>query len=198
MAVRTFPFQGLRRQVFVILSGVLAALTATGAALCILAFSGPGGPVAGFLPLAPVDEVRAERLLDAGGHDPRRLKEADAAAMRALHQAPTHAAAWLDLAFSDAARHGGLTDAGRTDLQNSYVFEPLGPDVSAWRIRFAFEHWDALGPELRHETLYEVQTLWPIGQNEIRKQLQAVRNPSGRLAAGLLVNGVLDKRPAKS
>ncbi len=159
-----------------------------------------GGGIAGSLALtatdsssplssAVADEIEAGRRLDAPHPGPRDLALAEAAARRALAQSPTSAVAWLELARIDRMRGGRLGRAGMASLQRSYDFEPLGPEVSRWRMSFAFENWEALTPELRRSVLGEFEALWAGADSHwsLSELAKHVANPSGRVAALLTV-----------
>src|SRR3569832_1578401 len=176
-------------------AGAAAALTAGAAILCVWALSDPGGAGARQVPLAPAEELSAHRLLERPGARPADIAAARASALSALAQGPARATAWLDLAYADTLRSGRLTDTGRDALRRSWVFEPLGPDNSEWRVRFALEHWSELTPELRDNTLAEVRAQWRTNMKAAMvRALDSVQNPASRLAAALL-KAELTRRP---
>jgi hypothetical protein len=170
-------------------TAALSVLALAGAGLGLAAYADPGGGVASVAPLAAVDEARAAQLLNQPQPGAAQIRRAEAAARSALRKAPTHAAAWLELAYADALRHGRLTPAGLVALRRSYDFEPLGPEVSPWRIRFVAEHWTEVGPELRRESIKETEALWTAaGGREVLTALpQKISNTSGRLSLTLTV-----------
>jgi hypothetical protein len=176
----------LSRRAVVLVAGAMAGCTASGACWCILAFQDPDGVVAGAAPLAPTEELRAARLLGAG---PTQVAAGEAAAHRALQQGPTRAASWLDIAYADVQRHGSLTNVGRQALQRSYTFEPLGPDVTKWRVRFTLNHWDELTASGHSDVLNEIRTRWRFVPRSTWEEVFAgVTNPAGKLAARLLID----------
>lgn len=170
-------------------AATMGAMTLGGAVFLLAAFADPTGPVAGVAPLAATTEMRAASLLNHADPGPVDIQLAQAAARRALTIAPTHAAAWLDLAYIDRLRHGKLTPAGVAALQRSYDFEPLGPDVSPWRIRFAHEHWSEIGPELRREAIKETESLWTAagGAETLSAMPARISDGPGRMALTLTV-----------
>jgi hypothetical protein len=180
---------GQKLGLWIIAVVALGLVALAGAGLGLGAYADPGGPVAGVAPLAAVDEARAAQLLNQPQPNAAQITRAEAAARSALRKAPTHAAAWLELAYADALRHGRLTPAGLVALRRSYDFEPLGPEVSPWRIRFVSEHWTEVGPELRRESIKETEALWTAaGGREVLTALpQKIVNTSGRLSLALTV-----------
>jgi hypothetical protein len=170
----------------------LAGTTLVLSAAILWAMADPDSPAQSMLRLASVEESRAGDILEQKPVTPKRLDAAEAAARRALAQAPTHAMAWLQLAYIDRQRHGRLTPAGLQALQRSYDFEPYGPDVTEWRVLFAFDHWGQLTPELRRQVLREVEARWSVPDNRqhMREWPQAIANPSGRVAALLTLKNL--------
>lgn len=160
----------------------LGLVTVGAAGLLLSAFSGLG-----LVTLAGVQEDRAADLLDRTPVTPRARVASEAAARQALARSPTRAAGWLELAYADSLKPQGLGASGIQALQRSYDFEPLGPDVSEWRLAFAFEHWDQLTPEIRAAALNELEARWK--REERRKALNElpdrIANPAGRVAAAL-------------
>ena len=188
----------LRRGSTITAAVLLAGGTALGAAICVIALSDPDGGLAAAAGLAPSEEVRAQRLLTPTRLSTAELARGEAAARAALSQGPARATAWLDLAYAETRKAGALSNAARDALRRSYVFEPLGPDNSGWRVRFAFEHWDELTPDLRDSALAEVRAQWPSGEhNVVAGALAGVQNPAGRLAATVL-RAQLNLPPPKS
>jgi hypothetical protein len=170
-------------------AATMGAVALGGAAFLLTAFIDPTGPVAGAAPLAAAAEMRAASILNRADPSPADVRLAEAAARRALAIAPTHAAAWLDLAYIDRLRHGRLTPAGVAALQRSYDFEPLGPDVSPWRIRFTHEHWTEVGPELRRQAIKETESLWTAagGAETLSAMPARITDGPGRMALTLTV-----------
>jgi hypothetical protein len=170
-------------------AAAMGAVALGGAAFLLAAFADPTGPVAGVAPLAATTEMRAASILNRADPAPADVRLAEAAARRALSIAPTHAAAWLDLAYIDRLRHGRLTAAGVAALQRSYDFEPLGPDVSPWRIRFTHEHWTEIGPELRRQAIKETESLWTAagGAETLSAMPARITDGPGRMALTLTV-----------
>jgi hypothetical protein len=164
-------------------------MTACISILCVAALVDPTGWAAGAVVLAPSEEARAQRLLNPARSRAPAIAAGRAAAERALAQGPTRATAWLDLAYAETLRAGALTNPAREALRRSWIFEPLGPDNSQWRVRFAFEHWSELTPDLRDSALAEARAVWRTGHYaDMTQALSDVRDPAGRLAAVLLFN----------
>lgn len=197
--------EGVRRPVLRRTAYVRAALALCAAVLLssfwlIWAAADADGLASQVTPSDFSQERKATDLL-GGALTPARLAAAEGAANAALRIAPTHAGAWIDLAFVDSVRNGGrLSAVGLKALQKSYDFEPLGPDVSPWRLKFDFEHWDQLTPELRTAAIDEAAAAWISADGEGAQALVAmpdtVLNPAGRIAATLVMASVAAPKPA--
>ena len=182
--------RGLLRRCVAQLALCLAGVTAVSAMVCIAALSDPTGIVASSVRLAPVEEVRAQRLLaPPGDHGAPDVTRGRAAALAALSQGPTRATAWLDLAYAETLKAGFMNGAAQDALRRSWIFEPFGPDDTEWRIRFAFEHWGELAPDLRQSAMAEAWAQWKAGNYHATiAALSNVGDPAGRLAAALLMS----------
>lgn len=165
----------------------LGAAALAGAFLLVAGIAAPWSVFGEYSPLAFVHDRRAADLLAAS---PTRanLAAADAESWTALSQAPADDVAWLHLLQADIARHGRLSPAGMTRLQRSYDVAPFGPDVSLWRIEFAFQNWDVLTPDLRKQVLDEVDTEAVSHINELSETPARVTNPAGRFALSLKIS----------
>ena len=167
--------------------GVVGFTMSLGVAFCLAV---PTSGLAQASGLVWVHDARAERLLA----DPRPAAAVQAEARRltlmSLDQAPANATAWLRLAYLDSLQPAGLGQAGRDALVRSYVVAPYGPDDTAWRLRFALEHWTALDPDLRGRAMAELQLA--ARHNGYRSLPAQIDDPAGRLAATLTLMPVLD------
>ena len=131
------------------------------------------GPV----PLAAVSEAEAERAATAR---PPRLAEAEAATRRTLEVRPMDAAAWSRLAW--IAREEGRNPAMLDALDRSYAVAPYGPEVTAWRLRFAFQNWPSLTSELRGQALGELAVTARDRPGVADAASPDITDPAGRLA----------------
>lgn len=167
---------------------VMAALTFVSAAFLAAGLAAPDSVFGAMSPLSLAHDRRASNILDHHPHTPANLERARQETWQALNQSPADDAAWLRLAYIDRLAHGRLTSAGTTWLERSYEVAPFGPETSFWRVRFAFENWDALTPELRKQVYDEVRVQWPTRKADYTAISVAVANPSGRLASALMVS----------
>ena len=157
-------------------AGGLAVVTTFGAGLAALGLSRPDAAWGFAADLAPVREARAERA------------EGDAAVAEtraALAQAPMNAALWARLSWLERRAAGRMTPQAREALDRSYAVAPYGPDITEWRLAFAFEHWAELDPSLRRSAMEEMETLARHRPGVARRVAGAIRSPGGRLAARL-------------
>jgi len=122
-------------------------------------------------PNAPV----AERMVAS-----YRLAEAD----------PANPDSWNAVADAEYRKSGGVfTPKVLTALDHSYAVSFYDRTGVVWRICFALENWNALTPELRKDVMTEagVALQQPNVAPELKSRLKAIRNPSGRLTAYLLM-----------
>lgn len=182
-----------RGLVFTIATGV-AALT-YGAVLYVESYwAGPSCCGATWPYPNPVQVERLAKAADPDENDPRIQRET---ALRILDARPTDVSAWLRLAYADWIAHGqrSLSAEGVEALRKSYVVTMYAGAQAPWRVAFAFENWNRIGPDLRREVIREVQIIKKLPSK--RQQLVALtarlRTEEGRWAAG-----VLDVMPAPS
>lgn len=145
-----------------------------------LALTAGGG--AQIIELSQGQEEVANAALAVENPDWNRASEAS---LEAIAQAPTNAAAWARLAYIDWSRSGRLTPAGAEHLQRSYSMAPLGPDLTSWRLRFAYENWADLPPELRQSATQELRTLTRYRGWVAKEVVSEIRDPVGRFAASM-------------
>lgn len=155
---------------------VLAVLTSGWFLVSLAAPDFGAGPLAPPLARPHLDKAR---LLIAG----KRLDDAETELGRALAHSPTSTEAWLTLAYVRSERDGRLSAGAQEALARSYRFDPLGPEAGLWRVRFCYEHWTELRPELRREAMREVEIRWRLWQkDQLRAAAKEVADPAGRLA----------------
>jgi len=170
-------------------AGGLAAVTAAGAGMTALALSRPEGAWGFAVDLAQVRETRADRM--TGG-------AAEAETRGALVQAPMNAAYWARLAYLDRQASAPMGSKALDALERSYAVAPYGPDITEWRLRFAFEHWPELTPRLREQAMDEMRTLARHRSARARELARAIQAPAGRMAARMTVEiGEREARPAR-
>lgn len=161
----------------------VAALATT--SLTAVALAWPGSPPAGLVDLAPIHEKRAASLTEAASAAPDDLMLAGQETRLSLRQNPANPTAWLRLAYIESESARGLGPSGIESLARSYAVAPYGPDDTAWRLRFAFNHWSALDRPTRLLVLDELRVATLGGSRAVRGLAQDIYEPSGRLAAEL-------------
>lgn len=129
---------------------------------------------------AAVHAARAEEALAAS---PRKLAVARAETLKILDQGPLNAAAWAQIAYIQRADEAALDDTSLGALDRSYDAAPYGPEVSAWRVRFVYEHWLELPPPLRAKAIAELKTFSKYRSWIALPVIRSIHNPTGRLAA---------------
>jgi hypothetical protein len=161
-------------------SGVLAT-SLTAAALVF-----PDTPLAASSNLAPVWEARADGLARTAASDEAARRASVEETERSIAQAPANPTAWLRLAYLDSLAADGLGPAGDRALAASYSVAPYGPDVTDWRLAFAFNHWEAISGANRQAALDELRSS-PNNRSR-RDLLTRVANPAGRIALSLTLD----------
>lgn len=155
-----------------------AILFAGGAALTL---TGQGE----LLHLAQRDEDVANAALALPHPD---LDAAESRTWSALSQAPATASAWARLAYIDHVRGGRLSNEGLDYLDRTYEVAPLGPDITPWRVRFAYENWALLTPSLRRKAMEELRTYARYRGQLAHDLVVEIQSPPGRLAAAMMVS----------
>ena len=160
---------------------VLALATAAGAIALAVALSFPTSDFAAWFPLAAVSEARAQA---ASERSPPDLQRVEAESRRTLEIRPGDASAWCRLAWVAAqqGRRADMLDA----LDRSYAVAPYGPDVTAWRLRFVFDHWPELTPDLRRQASQELAVATWDRRGLVDQAEADINDPAGRLAFVLI------------
>jgi hypothetical protein len=166
----------------------LAAAAFLGGAAGLAALAGQTGPFmwTGLFGFAQSHDKLAFQALEHGT-GPAALAQASKDIKGALSEAPYDNAARLRAVYVDTLAHGTLGPDGLARLAESYELIPYDYTVAAWRIQFGLEHWNALTPELRLAVFSEAMAFGRQGSRDVdvRRTLQSIHNPDGRLAAAL-------------
>lgn len=163
--------------------GLVLAVCTVGLAI---AFAGPVSlPLSGWNPPVPVVAVTEARAVAAAAADPPDLEAAERLTRQTLAVKPGEATAWARLAW--IASETGDTRAMLEALDRSYAVAPFGPDITAWRLRFAYGRWGVLTPELRRLATEELTVTARHRPRLVRAALSDVTDPAGRLAFDLTV-----------
>lgn len=161
-----------------IIAFALATLAATTAAW--IAVDPEKAPVSSPLILAIGESRAAESALRSTPPD---LAAATLFTERALAQAPYDSRARLRLAHIDSL-DGDLSPDGVAALDMSYQLLPFDQYVSAWRVRFALNHWGLLSPELRKKVEAEAFAFaGTTRRREMLSTLASVSSPTGVVPA---------------
>jgi hypothetical protein len=157
---------------------ISGALGLGGLALALAGLFGPIGP----LPLDRL-EAAADARLQAPDPSQNDLHQAEQLTERLIARRPADASAWLRLAYIDRAQHTPLSAHAQTQVLRSYELEPLGPELTRWRLAFLFENWDALTPTLRDKAINELAAVFPRHGWALRDLPSTIQNPRGRMVA---------------
>jgi hypothetical protein len=155
--------------------------------------SGPAQALALIAPLPQVPAAQAQAALDEFPSD---LPRARAQTLKELSIAPSHAEAWLRLAYIDSVQSSGqLSPAANAALKRAYVLAPVDAKFASWRLGFILEHWQSADPAIRAFAMDEINVLWretPF-RRSMRSLLLTLVNPSGQMALSLQVQ-TLERR----
>lgn len=158
---------------------------------------GVGGGLAMAVPLTwpgewsfdvpPSLAVSEARAVKAAAAVPVDLAEVRRQTLQSLSERPTDATAWARLAW--VASEEGDIEGTREALDKSYVAAPYGPEITAWRLRFAFGMWGRLTPEIRRQALSELSMTAETRPRLIQDVRADVVDPAGRWAIDLTLSG---------
>ena len=162
--------------------GVAALLTTS---LTAIALAWPGSAPGRALNLAPSLDARADARIAGANATQADMASAQRDTLASLREAPANPTAWLRLAYIDSRRPEGLGPGGIRALARSYDAAPLGPDDTAWRLRFAFNQWSRLDQQTRLDALAELRIAISSGRPAVHALARDVSDPSGRLALTL-------------
>jgi cytochrome c-type biogenesis protein CcmH/NrfG len=165
---------------------VAASLLAGVAAILAVCLAVPLSlPLSSWDPPAPLVAVSEARAVAAAGSDPADLETAEHWTRQTLQARPGEATAWARMAWIAAERNDvpGLRDA----LERSYTVAPYGPDVTAWRLRFAYGNWGRLTPELQALADQELAVMTRYRPAVVNAARADLADPLGRLAFDLAV-----------
>jgi hypothetical protein len=137
---------------------------------------GAGAPAV--LPLAQTLDAQAAQAFASDRSKSRALT------VRTLAVRPVNARAWLRLAELDGDRPASFGAGARLSLSRSYETGPYDAHLVRERVRFAYDHWPKLGPDLQEQVSSEVDVAWraEAPRGELMGAAAGVSDPLGRLA----------------
>lgn len=159
----------------------LAVVTVAAGLTLALPLTWPGDWPYSAPPLAAVSEARAVKA----AAEPVDLAEMTRQTRQTLAERPTDATAWARLAWI-AAEQDDMT-AARDALDRSYFAAPYGPEITPWRLRFAFNEWGRLTPDLRRQALAELSMTAATRPRLVETVRPDIRDPAGRWALDMSV-----------
>lgn len=153
------------------------ALVATGLAI---ALAGPASLPLSWpspVPLAATTEAQA---VAAANRRPADLDAVERYSRETLVIRPGEAAAWARLAWV-ASERGDVAGTNAL-LDRTYTVAPYGPDITAWRLRFAFGRWQSLTPDLRARAIDELKATYRTRYAVAEAAFADVSDPAGLMA----------------
>jgi hypothetical protein len=158
----------------------LGLITAVCGGVFAVAQTWPGLWSVDLIPSTSISEARARSAsLDARPD----LVRAEAETLRTLSQRPADAVAWARLAWiaDQKADPAGMLLA----LERSYTVAPFGPEITRWRLRFAYDRWGRLTPELRQLASAELAMTSKTRPALVEDVVDEIDDASGLMAARL-------------
>lgn len=145
-----------------------------------LPLSRPGDWSLGWPRLPAVSEARAIGAAAAASPD---LAAVERHSRATLAEKPLDAAAWARVAWvaDQRGRQEEMLDA----LDRSYAASPYGPEITAWRLQFAFDRWRDMSPELRRQVLAELRVAARTQPKIVGEVHGSLQDSTGRMALTL-------------
>lgn len=166
-----------------LIAAALLGLSATGSAAVMLAITlWPGAEWGRLSPVATGHEARARQLLNEAEPGSTTLAEARSETLAGLRLSPMNGWAWLRLSFIETQENGFDVEAA-TALRKSYDVAPFGPQITSWRLSFAFSHWKALPADLKEAVRSELRASWLERRSTVDAAINRVTDLEGRLTA---------------
>lgn len=168
---------------------VVLALAATGLAITL---AGPASLPLSWpspVPLAATTEAQA---VAAANRRPADLDAVERHSRATLAIRPGEAAAWARMAWV-ASERGDVAEANAL-LDRTYTVAPYGPDITAWRLRFAFGRWQSLTPDLRARAIDELKATYRTRSAVAEAALADISDPAGRLAFAFTRDAALSEQ----
>lgn len=125
----------------------------------------------------------AQALLAPGAADAGAVSRINTLTEASLAHRPLDAAALLRLAYVASASEGGLDDRANDWVLRSYSVEPLGSEISFWRLGFIFDHWSTASPDVRRAALGEFRSIYPRRSWDLDALARTAADPQGRMTA---------------
>ncbi len=160
---------------------VRRGVAGTLAAVCALAAAVAGGA---FDQVAPLRFDRDVASVLAGPTlSPAEIDHLETITRRSLEQRPLDGSGWLRLAWLRSLSNPQLDDTANAAILNSYLAEPLGPEITRWRLAFVFDHWRSASPAVRSRALEELTAAYPRRGWDLDSLAPTARDPTGRMIA---------------
>lgn len=125
----------------------------------------------------------AQALLTPGAADARVVRRIADLTAASLERRPLDAAALLRLAYVSSEAEDGLGVRANAWLLRSYAVEPLGSEITFWRLGFILDHWSTASPEVRSAALGEFTSVYPRRSWDMDALARTSLDPQGRMTA---------------
>lgn len=151
------------------------------AAIAVLAVSVAAGVHPAVQP-SRIDR-EAQHILAAPAADREALDRVAEMTRRSLAARPLDGAANLRLAYLVVATSGRLDSRANDAILRSYVVEPLGSELTLWRLGFVLDNWTTASPQVRQAALRELTAVYPRRSWDFDALARTASDPQGRMVA---------------
>lgn len=140
---------------------------------------------AGLHPAAEPSRIDREtqHLLAAPEASRRDIDRAAALTRRSLQKRPLDGAAHLRAAYLSVLGSGQLGPDANTAILRSYAVEPLGSELTLWRLGFVLDNWTSASPDVRKAALREMTAVYPRRSWDFDALARTAEDPQGRMVA---------------
>lgn len=130
------------------------------------------------------DRIAAD-LLQARSPDPSDVERVSELTQVSLAQRPLDGAALLRVAYLSALTSGELDQTANQAILRSYAVEPLGSEITLWRLGFVLDHWSSASQDVRKAALEEFHAVYPRRSWDFDAVARTARDPDGRMVGSL-------------
>ena len=143
------------------------------------------------------DRIAAD-LLQARTPDPADVERVSELTRVSLAHRPLDGAALLRVAYLSTLASGELDQTANQAILRSYVVEPLGSEITLWRLGFILDHWSSASPDVRQAALGEFRAVYPRRSWDFDALARTARDPEGRMVGGLIARQLRRAMDAKA
>lgn len=161
------------------------AVRAGGVAFCALLVAMSASIATGLHPATEPSRIdrEAHHLLIAQEPGPADIDRVAALTRRSLQKRPLDGAAHLRAAYLSVLASGRLDPDANSAILRSYAVEPLGSELTLWRLGFVLDNWTGASPDVRKAALREMTAVYPRRSWDFDALARTAEDPQGRMVA---------------